>query len=234
MELLCLNVLMSRRQRLRGAKSLRRQIGREEFDYSALMAALSGFAKPHDKITRLLQSGEIIRVKKGLYVFGKDQRFRPYSRELLANLIYGPSFVSLDYALSFHGLIPESVKQVTSVTSGRARWFETPVGIFVYRPVPLHSFHVGVQRIENDDVAFLIASAERAVADKVREDRTVPIRSIRDARAYLFDHLRVDEAAFAALNLESLQKAAHALRSRKAEMCVHLLRKLGEAGARTK
>ena len=94
---------------------LRKRIGREEFDYPALMAALRGFANPHAKITSLLDKGEIVRVKKGLYVFGEHYRLRPYSRELLANLAYGPSFISLDYALARHGLIPERVEALTSV-----------------------------------------------------------------------------------------------------------------------
>jgi len=128
--------------------SLRRRIGREEFDYAALMAALSGYANPHRKITTLLRDGVIVRVKKGLYVFGEEYRRRPYSRELLANLVYGPSFVSLDYALSLHGLIPERVSQVTSVTTRRGKQFSTPVGTFVYRPVPSDSFHLGMTRVE--------------------------------------------------------------------------------------
>ena len=94
-------------------RDLREQIGREEFDYPALMGALSQYANPRDKVTSLLRRGTIVRVKKGLYVFGEAYRRRPYSRELLANLIYGPSFVSLDYALAFHGLISERVEVIT-------------------------------------------------------------------------------------------------------------------------
>jgi len=72
--------------------------------------------RPRDKISDLLKKGTIIRVKKGLYVFGEDNRKKPYSKEILANLIYGPSYISLDYALQYHGLIPERVEAVTSVT----------------------------------------------------------------------------------------------------------------------
>ena len=71
-------------------RSLRQKIGREEFDYPALMAAMSRYSNPRDRVTTLIRSGDIIRVKKGLYVFGEHFRRRPYSRELLANLIYGP------------------------------------------------------------------------------------------------------------------------------------------------
>lgn len=206
--------------------SLRREIGREEFDYTALMAALSGYAKPHQKITSLLRQGVIVRVKKGLYVFGEDYRQRPYSRELLANLIYGPSFISLDYALSYHGLIPERVEQVTSVTSKRGRKFDTPVGTFVYRPVPQGSFHLGMNQIEIGEISFLLASPERALADKAREDRAARVRSLGEVETYLFSDLRVDRSAFLEMDLESFREIAEALGSRKALFCVHLLGKM--------
>ena len=74
--------------------TVRRQIQAEEFDFQSLLDSLQGYARPRDKITGLLRRGDIIRVKKGLYVFGEKYRQRPYSRELLANLIYGPSYIS--------------------------------------------------------------------------------------------------------------------------------------------
>lgn len=86
--------------------TLRKTIPWEEFDYQALLQALKDYAYPRDKITDLLAKGVIVRVKKGLYVFGDAYRTRPYSREILANLIYGPSCVSLEYALHYHGLTP--------------------------------------------------------------------------------------------------------------------------------
>ena len=86
---------------------IRQRIEREEFDYQTLMSALGHLASPRAKVTSLLRQGVIIRVKKGLYVFGDTYRNRPFSRELLANWIYGPSYLSLDYALSFHHLVPE-------------------------------------------------------------------------------------------------------------------------------
>ena len=207
-------------------KNLRQRIGREEFDYPALMAALSGYANPRDRVTAMLRRGDVIRVKKGLYVFGPDLRRRPYSRELLANLIYGPSFVSLDTALSFHGLIPERVEAVTSVTSKRPKRFETPVGTFIYRGSPRRSFHLGMDRVEEGDVAFLIATRERALADKVRDQRGNPIRTKGDAARYLFDDLRIDEEEFESLQPDALDELADGLRSRKVAVCASLLRRL--------
>jgi len=207
-------------------RDLRQIIGREEFDYQALMAALSEYANPGDRVTRLLRRGDIIRVKKGLYVFGDRLRRRPFSRELLANLIYGPSFVSLDWALSFHGLIPERVEAVTSVTSGRPKSYSTPIGTFVYRQSPMSALYLGMDRVENGDVAFLIATPERALADKIRDDRGHPIRTVGDAARYLFEDLRIDGSEFERLSPERLDELAEGLRSRKVAVCARVLRSM--------
>ena len=66
---------------------IRKHIQREEFDYLTLLDALREYSRPRDKISDLLRKQMIIRVKKGLYVLGDDYRNRPFSRELLANLI---------------------------------------------------------------------------------------------------------------------------------------------------
>jgi len=100
---------------------IRQGITREVFDYQVLPEALSGYSKPRDKITKLLASGSIVRIKKGRYCFSESLRREAISREYVANLIYGPSYVSLDYAFSYHGLIPERVNTITSVTMLRPR-----------------------------------------------------------------------------------------------------------------
>jgi hypothetical protein len=207
-------------------RNLRRLIGREEFDYQALMAALSDYANPRDKVTVLLRRGDIIRVKKGLYVFGDELRRRPYSRELLANLVHGPSFVSLDSALSFYGLIPERIDVLTSVTTKRPKTFNTPVGSFIYRQSPKIAFHIGMDRMEQGDLAFLIATPERALADKVRDDRGHVLNNRRDAARYIFEDLRIDTADFEQLDPSHLETLAEGLRSRKISTCARLLRKL--------
>ena len=63
-----------------GIGQIRQQIDREVFDYQSLLQCLSAYAKPRDKIKRLLDAGEIVRVKKGLYVFGEAYRHSPVNR----------------------------------------------------------------------------------------------------------------------------------------------------------
>ena len=86
-------------------EDIRAKVPSDVLDYQQLVSLLSGYAKPRDKIGALLAQGDLVRVRKGLYVFGERYRHGPLDRILLANLVYGPSYVSLEYALSYHGLI---------------------------------------------------------------------------------------------------------------------------------
>ncbi len=207
-------------------EQIRKAVNREEFDYQVLTSCLEGYSSPRDKITSLLRQGQIIRVKKGLYIFGSDYRKRPYSREILANLIYGPSYISLEYALSYHGLIPERVETLTSVTTGRSRSFTTPVGLFAYRMIPLHAFQTGMTRIELEDGgAFLIATPEKALVDKIFIDPAPEIRTIKGLEQYLFDSLRIDNDLFARLDGSRVSEYVDRYSSAKLQLLNSLLQK---------
>lgn len=198
----------------------------EEFDYQTLLDALKGYAQPRMKISSLLAKGIIVRVKKGLYVFGESQRRRPYCRELLANLIYGPSYVSLEYALHYHGLTPERVETVTSVTCGRSRTFDTPVGTFSYRMIPLEAFRTGMDRVELDGGrSFLIAIPEKALADRIVADRGAGITSQKELHDYLLANLRIDPAALRELDPARLAEIARHYRSRRVKLLAELLKR---------
>jgi predicted transcriptional regulator of viral defense system len=180
---------------------LRASVPFEEFDYQTLLQSLRHYARPRDRATRLLETGAIIRVKKGLYVFGPTYRRAPYSVELLANLVSGPSYVSFEYALSYYGLIPERVAAVTSATFGKARTFKTPVGRFSYRRVPRHVFPAGVTRVETGaHSAFLIASREKALCDTLVNSRGLAARSRSAFRSALADDLRINMDLLATLD----------------------------------
>lgn len=206
---------------------MRKQIPQEEFDYQTLLVALRDYAHPRDKISDLLKKGIIIRVKKGLYVFGDGARQRPYSTEILANLIYGPSYISLDYALQHYGFIPERVEGITSVTTGRSRRFSTPVGLFIYRMIPLRAFQLGMDRIEiGEGRAFLMATPEKALADKIYEDRGTGLRTQKELDDYLERSLRIDLAALREMNPESLEAIAERYHSHKVRMLQRMVRRL--------
>lgn len=205
---------------------LRKGIMQEEFDYQTLLNFLEGYARPRDKISDLLKKRIIIRVKKGLYIFGEEFRKRPYSKEILANIIYGPSYVSLEYALQYHGLIPERVEAVTSVTTGRSRRFTSPVGLFIYRSIPLSAFRIGMDRIEiGEGRAFLIAIPEKALADKIYTDRGPGIRTQKMMTAYLENDLRIDPSDLSKLKPQTLDDIAQRYRSKKIQLLSDLIRR---------
>ncbi|MBA7637333.1 hypothetical protein ES703_44976 [subsurface metagenome] len=195
---------------------IRKRINREIFDYQTLMVALEEYAHPRDKITDLIRKNHIIRIKKGLYIFGDDYRRYPFSRELLANLIYGPSYISLEYALHYHGLTPERVEALTSITTGRSRSFLTPVGLFKYYMIPLQAFQTGMMRVEQrNGQSFLIAEPDKALADKIVSDRGIEIKTQKTMYRYLVHDLRIDSGILSGMNPERLAEFAMRYRSQK-------------------
>lgn len=207
---------------------LRSQVEGEEFDYLALVGALEDYAYPRDKITTMLRRGEIVRVKKGIYVFGRVHARRPYSREILANMIHGPSYVSLDSALQYHGLIPEGVEAVTSMTVNRARRFATPLGLFIYRPSTPAAYPLGVDLVAIAGGAFLLATPEKALADRIREDRSSGLTNVAGMRDYLLGHLRVYPEGLGSLDADRVDAIAAAYRSRKIRLLAAVVRSLQE------
>jgi hypothetical protein len=169
---------------------------------------------------RLLDAGDIVRVKKGLYVFGDAYRRALVSRELLANLIYGPSYISLDYALAWHGLIPERVTAVTSVTTGRSRTFTTPFGLFTYRSLPEPRYATGALLRQGEQESFLLASPEKALADKVWDDKRFSGATIAAYEDYLARDLRVDIDRLRLLDGERLEAVRVAYNARKIDRLI--------------
>ncbi len=202
---------------------IREQTRSDVLDYQQLVSCLQGYAKPRDRIGALLADGSLIRVRKGLYVLGERYRRAPVSREYLANLIYGPSYVSLDYALSYYGLIPEHVQDVTSITTGASRRIDTPFGVFSYRFLSPRRYSLGVLWSGENDAKCLMASPEKALVDKVWADKRFSPTSLTEVDAYLDDDLRLDEAQVATLDEESLVAIRGAFASQKVDMLVRCL-----------
>jgi len=210
---------------------LLKSIPYEEFDYQTLLDAVQGYARPRMKISGMLARGDIVRVKKGLYILGEPLRRRPFCRELLANLIYGPSYISLEYALHYYGLIPERVETITSVTSGRSRTFATPVGAFSYRMIPLEAFRTGMDRVElTDGRSFLMATPEKALADRIVADRGAGISTRKELLEYLLTTLRIDPAGLRTLAPERMTEIARHYRSRRVRLLADLASRPEKSG----
>lgn len=184
---------------------IRGKIKSEEFDYERLLQELRHYKKPRDAITRFLRDKSIIRVKKGIYVFGENYRKGLICKESLANLIYGPSYISLEYALSYYGLILERVEQITSMTPLRSKTFQTPVGVFSYVHLLLRKIAVGVTLIESDPQhKFLIATPEKALADRISFHKN--LTSTQDVYSFVCEGLRIEEEMLVKLRIPLLKQ----------------------------
>ena len=164
-----------------------------------LMDELKDYANPTSKIHRLVTSGELISVVRGLYE--TDRNVPGY---YLAGSIYGPSYLSFEFALSYHSLIPEAVYQFTSATfeKKKKKQYATPYGTFTYRDVPSEAYPHGVELQEENGYGFQIASPEKALCDRLYT--ISPVKNRAGLEELLFSDLRIDSRAFWKLNMPEL------------------------------
>lgn len=165
-----------------------------EVDYQALMTQMPEQSHPRRKLKEMQRKGQLLRLKKGFYVLTKSFIGKDYSPQIVANLLYGPSYISLESALSFYGLIPERVERFTNVTSQKNKTFETPIGDFTYRHLHRSLYPLGVTiKKTMDDRFFLIATPEKALLDILTLNfKNLDRPRARDIPRVLEDDLRID------------------------------------------
>jgi len=137
--------------------------------------ALRNVSDKRGKIARMIHSGALLQLRRGLYATRRE--LNPYC---LAASIYGPSYISFEAALSFHGLIPEAVYEITSATLKRSREFENVFGRYRYRKIPKEVYPIGIERIVESGIPFLIASPTKALCDRIALEPGM--RSMSDVR----------------------------------------------------
>ena len=160
------------------------------------------------KAKRLERDGEIIRLKKGLYVASTRVSRVELSPFLLANHIYGPSYVSMQTALRFYGLIPEAVYSIQSMTTGIARDYENAIGTFNYTHVPSDYYNVGVTMKEENGASFMIATPEKALCDLMVYTSNLNLRFQTSVRNYLEEDIRFDMDELQNLDLAIIEECA--------------------------
>lgn len=202
--------------------------GSVPFTHGALLPLLADYKRPNDKIADLLSKGILVQLRRGLYVLGAGHRSAPLSLPLIANVMFGPSYVSLDFALSWHGLIPESVVEVSSVTPLRARHYTTALGRFSYTRLAASVYALGVQMVKNSDgSSFLIASPEKALCDKVLLTRNLRAFDVTTMQTYLLDDLRLDPELVASFDLSIFRQClATGLKPRQMAALCQVMEKL--------
>jgi hypothetical protein len=183
-----------------------RQFGTVPLARETLDEVLSGYRRPGDKVSEWLREGALQPLRRGLYLAGPPLRSGPVCLPLLANHLYGPSCVSLDFALAWHGLIPEGVVEVTSVTPRPSRRLSNPIGRFSYQHLPLPYYAVGQELGEaGDGLSFLMASPAKALCDRLVLSRSLPPLSRGAMRQWLLEDLRLNQALLPDISLADLR-----------------------------
>ena len=198
-------------------------VGQEPLFNTGLL--LAGYVNPKDirkQLSRWYAAGKIYQLRRGWYCLAPlSQKATPHPF-LIANRIHPGSYVSLQSALSYYGMIPEGVPVTTSVTTGRPQSFQTPLGLFDYRHTQVDWF-AGYAHTDlgNGQTAF-VATAEKALLDLVY------LQPKGDTLAYLRS-LRLQ--ALDQINVGKMQSLAKSLGKLKLERAVSLILALIEEEA---
>ena len=171
-------------------------------------------AARYGMVNKALKKGDLIRLRRGLYLLSNKYRHKKVSQFFLASRIVPQSYVSLESALSYYGWIPERVSRVTSILPrGPSKIFKTSFGEFSFyqQPFSEYQFLTGVVRIEEiEGEPFLLASPLRALADYVY------LKKLDQANFdYLINSLRIDEEVLLKIDPSECLKLKKVYRSKR-------------------
>ena len=125
---------------------------------------LEGYSNKNNKISREMAKGNLVKIKNGLYETNPN-----VSGYVLASSVYGPSYLSFEFALYYYGLISEQVDTYTCATFGKKKKkkFDTFFGTYTYRDVPESAYSIGVHKVKEKKYVYNIASMEKALCDEL-------------------------------------------------------------------
>lgn len=186
-----------------------------------LLKELAAYRTPATKIARMVKSGELHIVKRGLY-----ETDRSCPAAYLSGVIYGPSYLSFEYALSVYGLIPERVEVFTAATlrKNRSKNFSNVFGIYSYRDIPVGAYPYDITMSTEGQYAWLVATPEKALCDLLYTKPNV--KNIADLEGLMFDSLRIEEDDFYDLDIERLLFLSNKYRSHNLNILNRFLEKM--------
>jgi len=171
-----------------------------------LLELLKEYKRPFDKINELGKQGILVMIKNGLYVPGPASLVRGPEPFLLANHIWGPSYVSLESAMSYWGMIPEHVYEVSSVTTKLSKIYNKSFGRYSYIHLPSPYYSLGIQQIKlTERQNILLASPEKSVCDKVVATSGILLRSKKQVLDLLLEDFRISEERLKSFNTDEMK-----------------------------
>ncbi len=203
----------------RGAAGMRENLGKRfgcvPVTAGVLRNALSHYKAPQASLMLRERRGELLSLRRNLYLCTPDD----YSRELIANHLLAPSYVSYESVLSRHGIIPERVYTIRSSCLVRGREFENATGKYEYIRVPRTYYPEGVTLSRTPQGhAYMEARPEKALCDLILATAGLRIQSARMAREYLEDYLRADMDAVACWDVDLVHRLAELTNKKKNDL----------------
>lgn len=188
-----------------------------------LLIKYKDYKDPYGKIKREVDKKNIFPLVKGIYE--TDEKTPGY---YLSSYIYGPSYLSFQYALSYHGLIPERVVSYTNATFGKnkRKKYENKFGLYLYRDIPKTAYPYGIKVEIINNYSISVAIAEKAICDMLYI--SMPQKNIKEIEHLLFEDLRIDYDEFYNLNFEKMLFMAKHYKSKNMRLLEKLLKKGGK------
>ena len=186
-----------------------------------LLEELREYASPRSKLSRMAKNREIFPIVKGLYETDKGT-----PGIYLAGSIYGPSYVSFEYALGHYGLIPEAVYTLTCATfeKKKAKKYETPFGTFTYRDVPSEAFPLALTLVNENGYYYRIATPEKALCDMLYTLR--PTANAAELHTMLNADLRIEDSELRKLDAALVAELSEHYHTTNVKRLCTLLRRL--------
>lgn len=181
---------------------------------------LQEYSNKDTKICREVKNGNLIKIINGLYE--TDSNINGY---LLAGSIYGPSYLSFDFALYYYGLIPEKVTAFTSATfdKKKKKMYKNQFGVFLYRDVPSNVYPLGINLIEENGYIYQIATPEKALCDKLYT--LSPIKNMSELENVLYNDLRIDIDELYKFNVQDLEEISNSYHSTNVDLLYRYMRR---------
>ncbi|MBE6436250.1 MAG: hypothetical protein E7030_08600 [Akkermansiaceae bacterium] len=192
------------------------QFGNVPVNTAVLRDALHTYRAPQAKIKQLEQRGELIPLRRNLYLCKQNT---PCSRQLIANHLLTPSYISYESVLGNAGIIPERVYTIRSSCTGRSRRFENATGTYDYVQVPLSYYPIGITIGHTaEGYGYYTARPEKALCDLILATSGLRLQSPKSAGEYLEIYLRADMDALRTWNTNLLHTIALAAHKKKADL----------------
>jgi hypothetical protein len=178
----------------------------EPLTRQVILSLLKEYKRPNDKIWELIKSGSLTTVKNGLYIPGPGSKISRPEPFLIANHLWGPSYISFETALSYWGLIPERVYEISSTTIKVSKSYKSDAGRFTYRHTSLPYYSYGIRYIRlSPRQSVLVASPEKAICDKIAMTAGIHLRSSSQVLDFLLEDLRIDEDKLRELDTKMIE-----------------------------